>query len=231
MEAGNFGSGVKKMGTIISRGAAFTSLAVLSFGVLGFTGSAKGVLILPGQALPTTGAGSFGGTKIADTGSLPFTGLNAVNSTVFTGLLDTQVYADSGGLDFVYQFSNSANSIDSIERLTASGFSGYTTDADYIAGSGAAGPFLVSSSSNGDTIGFSFLSASDVAPGQTSDILVIKTDALAFTASTVSVSDGGVANVDSFSPTAVPEPASMAMAAFGFSALGLRRRKGNQQIK
>lgn len=216
---------MEKTNSRISQGASLISLAILGCGVLGFTAVARAVIILPGQAEATTGLGAFGGTKVGDTGSLPFTGINSVSGIVFTGSLDTQVYADSGGLDFVYQLSNNSNSLDSIERMASSGFSGYTTNADYIAGTGAASPFLVSSSTSGDVIGFSFLSAAAIQPGQTSDTLVIKTDATAFTTGSVSVSDGGVANVSSFSPVAVPEPASATVAAFGFSALALRRRK------
>jgi hypothetical protein len=217
---------MEKTNSRISQGACLISLAILGCGVLGFTAVARAVIILPGQAEATTGLGAFGGTKVGDTGSLPFTGINTVNGIVFTGSLDTQVYADSGGLDFVYQLSNNSNSLDSIERVASSGFSGYTTNADYIAGTGAASPFLVSSSTSGDVIGFSFLSgAAAILPGQTSDTLVIKTDAMAFTNGSVSVSDGGIANVSSFSPVAVPEPASAAIAAFGFSALALRRRQ------
>jgi hypothetical protein len=228
LKSGHFGSGVKIMQEIISRlsrGLSVTSLAVFGLGVIGFVAGAKAVIILPGQALPTTGVTSFAGPKVADSGLVPFTGTDIASNIVFTGLLDTQVYADAGGLDFVYQISNNANSADSILRLTASGLTGYSTDGDYIAGTGAAAPFLVNRSSDTDTVGFSFLAAAGVQPGQTSDIMVIKTDATAFMPSTVSIQDGGNANVDSFAPVAVPEPVSAAIVAFGFSALALRRHK------
>jgi hypothetical protein len=198
---------------------------IFGVGVLGFTGVAQSSILLPGQVLAPTGAATTSGPVIANTGAVPFVGLNAFNVPVFTGTVDTQVVSDSGGLDFVYQFTNSPNSVDSIERLTAADFTGFTTDADYIAGSGAAGPFLVTRSAIGDVIGFTFLSASPIGPGQTSDVLVIKTDATSFGPSAITVSDGGSGSAPSFGPVAVPEPASAAVAALGFGAMAMRRRK------
>jgi len=216
---------MEKMISRISRSTSVLSLAIFGLGVFGFSAGAKAVVIMPNQALATTGVTSFGGPLEADSGPVAFTGTDTFNNVVFTGVLDTKVYSDTGGLDFVYQFSNNANSADAIQRMTASGFDGYTTDADYITGTGATGPFLVSRSTNGDVVGFDFLSSAPVGQGQTSDILVIKTDATNYIASTVSVQDGGNANVFSYAPVAVPEPVSAALVAFGFSALAMRRRR------
>jgi hypothetical protein len=216
---------METMISLPSRKAAIR-VAMFGLGVFGFSAGAEAVIILPGQAAATTGITSDAGPVIVDSGPVLFTGTNAVPSVVFTGTLDTKVIADTQGLDFVYQFSDNANSLDSILRLTASGFTGYATDADYIAGSGAAGPFLVSRSpTTGDVIGFSFLTSASVAPGQTSDILVIRTNAQAFTVGNVSVQDGGNATVASFEPVAVPEPATMGLIAIAFSGLTLRRRR------
>lgn len=206
------------------RRASLSSL-VIGLGVLGFTGVAQSSILLPGQALPPTGVVTLSGSVVADTGSVPFIGLNAFNVPVFTGSVDTKVISDIGGLDFVYQFSDDSGSVDSIQRLTAGGYSGYTTDADYISGTGAAAPFLVSRSTNGDVIGFSFLSSAAVGPGQHSDILFIKTDATNFAPSAVSFSDGGTGSASSFAPVTVPEPASLAVVAMGFGAMAMRRRK------
>jgi PEP-CTERM motif len=214
-----------KTNSRILSGAGMGSLLMLGFGVLGFTGVAQASILLPGQVLAPTGTASVSGPVLADTGAVPFIGLNAFNVAVFTGTVDTQVISDSGGLDFVYQFTNSPNSVDSIQRLTASDFTGFTTDADYIAGSGAAGPFLVTRSSIGDVIGFTFLSANPINPGQTSDILTIKTNATSFGPNPITLSDGGSGSAPSFAPVAVPEPASAAVAILGFGAMAMRRRK------
>jgi hypothetical protein len=213
-----------------SRSTSLVSITVLGLGILGFATGAKGVVILPGQLLAPAGTDSLvGDVPLADTGSESFSGVDGSSNVVFTGTLDSSVDFDSGtgGLDFVYQLSNNANSLDAIARLTASGFAGFTTDADYVSGTGAA-PFLVSRTSDGDTIGFNFPSSAPVSQGQSSDILVIKTNATKFQAGTVSVQDGGNANVDSYAPLAVPEPATAAIAVLGLGGLVLRPRKNTR---
>jgi len=193
------------------------------------TDVAKAVIILPGQTLPSTGVTATPGPLVFDTGNVPFTGTDALNNVAFTGLLDTKVIADAGtgGLDFIYQFSNNANSPDAILHLSATSFSGYFTDADYLAGSGASHPGTVErdAANGGDTIDFSFTVAQAVLPGSNSAELVVKTNATSFTNGTVSIQDGGNVSINAPTPASVPEPATLSIAGFALCALGMRRRK------
>jgi len=207
------------------QGAAIIA-AVMLF-VLGFGANARAVIILPGQTLPTTGVIAPGGPLVLNTGPVPFVGTDFFNNIHFTGDLDTQVYADSQGLDFVYQFTNDASSPDSILTVSASSFSGYQTNADFVAGSGAGFPTTVSRDSNdlGDTITFSYTLASAVNPGSNSVVLIVKTNATALTNGTFSLQDGGNVSINAPAPASVPEPATTAIAGVALLSLGMRRRR------
>jgi hypothetical protein len=191
-----------------------------------FGSNAKAVIITPGQSLSTTGVTSVGGALLLDTGNVPFAGVNSLSQVVFTGTLDSKVYLDTGGLDFVYQFSNDANSQDPILHLAAASFSGFATDADYIPGTGASFAPTVSrdAAHGGDTIDFNFGLSEAVLQGTTSDTLVIKTNATSFTFGNVSLQDGGNVSILAPAPIAVPEPATIAITGFALCALGMRRR-------
>jgi hypothetical protein len=196
---------------------------------------ANALIINPGGNLATTGAGAFSGTLIYDTGALPFTGKDVTNTTVFTGTLDAQVYRESDNyLDFVYQFTNDASSADSIGRLTISGYSGVTANADYVTTpslypSGLQlAPDLMNrqSAQNGDAIGFSFDNDGapyfSVFPGFASTPVVIDTNVTTYAFDGAFLQDGG--NAQLIVPTPVPEPVSASLLGFGFSVLALRRR-------
>src|SRR5579864_2450302 len=118
---------------------------------------------------------------------------NITNTLKFT--FNTAVYTDpsntfcAGCLDFDYQAINSANSTDDIGRITAITFTGFQTDVGYsTAGEPAGGgtPFPTGTIAPGfvdrntaDVIGFQFSSSPStvIAPGQTSAVLVIETNA------------------------------------------------------
>jgi hypothetical protein len=201
-----------------------TAGIALGLGGLLFAPTAKAVLILPGQSLPPLGTGGFSGSVI-DTATTPFVGKDILNNIAFTGVLSSQVVREAGGtLDFVYQFSddNDPNN-DAIERFTVDDFSGLLTDADYIPGTGTAVPELVTrqDATTGDVIGFQF---AGVAPGTSTDVLTIRTDATAFQTGSASFQDGGNVSIPAPVP-AVPEPATIGLLALSLSGLGLRRSR------
>ena len=193
-----------------------------------FAMPAGAVVILPGApASPTDGLGSFSGTQLYDV-TTPY----SANLSSFSGNLEAAVYRESDGyLDFVYQFTNTNNpNNDTIETFVASDFSGYSIDADDEAVGGDISPATVQSSPGpgpdaGANITFSFKSPSPgVDPGQSSDILIIHTNATNYDVlGNVSLQDSGQANI--VTPEPVPEPASAAMLTLALSALTIRRNR------
>jgi hypothetical protein len=135
----------------------------------------------------------------------------------------------AGDLTFVYQVTltggQSSPGVPAIlERVTGSGYiSAFLTDAGYNQSDAQVIPASASRSAP-DIVSFNFVPPIGV--GQTSALLIVNTNALAFTASTMTVQDGLTANLSGFSP-AVPEPSSVVMMGMGAVALcgvALRRR-------
>jgi hypothetical protein len=218
------------------RTAAITPIGfVLS--LLALSSAASALVILPGQNISTVGGGTYSGTLIYNSGSLPFVGTDVNNNVVFTGDLTALVYRETGGtLDFVYQFSNNAASPDSIVRFTVAGYGGYTTNADYVTsaslypGGTQLAPDLVNrqSANNGDTMGFTFdnLGAPyfTVFPGYTSAQLAIDTNATSYAFNGAFLQDGGNGQLVVPTPALVPEPFSAGLLTIGFGFFSLRRR-------
>lgn len=169
---------------------------------------------------------------------------NVVDSTGdVTASMTAAVYMDPSNtfcincLDFVYQVSNNANSADGIGRVTAVSFTGFSTDVGFsptAPGSGGGGSFVNGTDAPGlvdrntaDVVGFQFSSSptAAIAPGSTSNLLIIETNATSFTSGFVSIEDGGVATFSAFEPTSgVPEPTSGILLGLGTLALaGLQR--------
>jgi hypothetical protein len=207
---------------------------------------AAALVVSPAHATLLAPGGSVTAPN-ATFGSLPYAGgtvlASVVNETPYlsvllTGTLTTEVIRETGGtLDFLYQVTADPSNGDNIHRITVTGFTGVTTDVQF---GTATSPFVAPTSlamssadrsSDGSTIGFQLApagSAGGLAPGTTSYVLIVKTDATAFTTGTTSGIDGGIVDWASFAPVAVPEPSSLMLAGIGalcFVGYGLRRRK------
>lgn len=188
-------------------------------------------------------AGQFPDTFVPCAGCTQLAYLSE-NETNITGNLaftfNAAVYTDPGNtfcagcFDFFYQVINKPASTDDIGRISVINFTSWEVDAGYSVGgepadggtafpTGTIVPGLVDRNT-ADTVGFQFASTPDssaIAPGQTSTVLVVETNAIRFTSGFASVIDGGATNVASFEPTAVPEPATEWL--LGLGLIGLAR--------
>jgi len=162
----------------------------------------------------------------------------------YSGFLTSTVYDNDAtnpfgpnGLTFTYLLENAATSIHELHRFTVSSFSGFGTDVSYVAKDGTTPPTFVDRSPViGDVVGFNyptsvppvFVTSGPLAPGSTSSLMVIQTNALNWVPTFASVIDGSTTMVLSLAPgPLVPEPSSIVLAAMSTAALyavGRRRR-------
>jgi hypothetical protein len=136
------------------------------------------------------------------------------------------------GVTFTYQFTNTDSDAipTGLNRITVGDFSGFLTDMSHQPGTGVVPAFLDRGLAPGEEVGFSFqnqpVGQGEVAPGQTSAVLVVQTNSVSFVTSTASIIDSGVASVPALAPRViVPEPASASLLTLGGAALIARRRK------
>lgn len=166
-----------------------------------------------------------GAALVISSGPLGFASAN------YTGTLTSNVYTNDasnpfglGALTFTYLVADDASSINSLERLTVNGYTGWLTDASWQTSSTGVVPTLIDRGS-ADVVGFSFAGFGPgvILPGQHSALLVVQTNATTYTGTIASVQDGTIAQVATYSPA--PEPATLALTAMGLLAVARRRRK------
>jgi len=169
----------------------------------------------------------LGGIVVAGTLVSPMTGIafaGTLTSTVIAG----DVSNPFGGLTFVYQVANDAGSVDAIGRVTITGYDGWLTDMSFDPSLGLP-PATMDRSFNGNVVGYSFvgppLGPTVLLPGSTSAMLVVQTDAPAWTTSIGNIIDGSIASGPAYAPASqpVPEPAGVLLAISGLMLL-MRRR-------
>jgi MYXO-CTERM domain-containing protein len=202
------------------------SFALLT--VAGLATAASASILNPGQSFETN-PGTIP-AESAPTGTVIATLTSPFTAGTFSGSLFTQVIqGDStnplGGLTFVYTLTNNAVSPDAINRLTITGWQGWSTDAAYDVTSAGVIPFDIDRSSNANVIGVDFQqdgTTVPLTPGTTGRRIVIQTNAPAFREVTANVIDGSVVSVTTYGP-AVPAPAAAGLLALG--ALGAARRR------
>jgi len=185
--------------------------------------------LLPGtSALAAAEPDPIGGAVLAGPLTSPLAG------AAFNALVTSWVYQNDqtnpfpGGLTFVYKVTNSDTSTDSIGRFTVNGYkTGATvwqTDASFQPGAGLA-PATMDRSANGNVVGYSFvgppLGPSTLTPGASSMLLVVQTNAPAFTQTIGNVIDGSIASGLVYAP--VPEPTTLLLLVGGLALLRRRR--------
>lgn len=222
---------------------------ILSFGLL--CGSAAMAGTISGCA-----AAAFGPTPTNTVFPVDCTGMDSgtldawmsssfsysTTSGTNTGFIYSAVYDDAGTLDFYYQVVNDPSSSTALARLTATDFAGFTTNSAYLTdGSSLTGagfvdgtnaPQTSDSNIDGSVIGFSFYPPTgppaEIAPGETSYVLIVSTNATAYEAGNASIIDGGTDTVAAFQPAApgtVPEPASLGLMGLGLIVVASVRRR------
>ena len=212
--------------------------AVMTAGAAGAS-FAQGNLTTGNSITPT--ATTVSGTEVVFT-SAPFTAPR-YSGNMFTGIYQESL-ADNplGGLTFVYQSSNAASSLEYLDRLTPVGYAGFETSVFYSTqslfgglGAGAVAPSTaIRLLPSGDSLAFRFEAPGNpgqgiVQNGQTTDVLVVRTNAPSYTTSLTGISDGTTTNAPSYAPAplpGVPEPATLVPFALGgLGLLGLIVRK------
>jgi hypothetical protein len=182
--------------------------------------------ILAGQTIPTPAEPDpTGGVVQAGTGvAVPF--VSPAGPGQFSGTLTTTVIAGDpsnalGGLTFTYRLTNDAVSLAALERMTNLNFTGFLTDVSFQIPAAGVIPTSVDRDASGSTMGWSFsnLGAGVINPGAASALLVIQTNAPAFTQVNANVIDGAIAVASSFGP--VPEPATFALLGVSLISIGV----------
>lgn len=202
-------------------------IITLVAGVTLGTGGAQAAIIANNASVAATPSAfdpSFGMLQIS-TGVQPF---SATFTNLFSGSVTQEVRQESllanplGGLTFIYQISNDATSQTSIKRLVGGNFNGFATDVSiYGPGQGA---LTFDRDASGINIGADFtVPTHGLDAGETSSLLVVRTNASSYTNGFISIIDGGSATVGGYAP--VPEPGAIALIGIATYALLGRRRQ------
>jgi hypothetical protein len=224
--------------------------AVLSITLFGSAATSFGGPLIAGGApqLPVdteTQPSLPGATIVAGGSPVFFSNFGGSN----TGALTSTVWANDPNnpylatnpqaKTFTYLLKNDATSTNVLHRITVGSYSGapeILTDAGYDSSTPGVAP-TAADRSTADVIGFTFADTDpafpvllgNIPPGAQSKLLIVQTNATAFSPSFASVIDGGVTVIASWAPVQqIPEPGTCALASAGLVGLGIaivRRRR------
>lgn len=192
--------------------------------------TASGALLVPGSSSPLSGwTPAAGGSQIY-TMSYSFTAIDVPQGAgTATGLVEQTIeLQNSGELIFSLRISQlNADSGVTVSTMSMAGWSGFSVDADYLLGSGAASPDLVSRSASGSVVTWANFNE-PVSDGKSSAIMQTLTDASGYTESaarfTIEFSDGSRALMLVAAPSTIPSPGPVALL-LGAAACAVRRRR------
>jgi len=165
------------------------------------------------------------GTFVASTGALPY------SSFTFSGTVTQEIWQESpaanplGGLTFTYRLvTNTGTGFTALSRVNGFNFGGFTADATFmLANALDQAPTNFTRNTAGSIVGFEFESPVSFDPGESSALIVVRTNAPGYTTGLINIIDGGSATVMGYAP--VPEPGTAALLGVAAGALLLRRRQ------
>jgi hypothetical protein len=196
---------------------------------------AEATPLAPSGIVPALGIPFPGGTELD---SVFYAGVGLANLVVNVG--SSVVRNGDGTLDFYYQVENKSV-LNQVHRLTGSDFSGFLTDVWFVLNGAAVpcaacpGGFFVNGSQDpltvdrdafGEVVGFNFPTPGfEVDPGETSVVLLVRTNATVFEPGFVSVINSGTVTRPAFQPGVAPEPASLLLFGIGLLGTGAAMRR------
>jgi hypothetical protein len=207
--------------------------------VVGLGGSAWAVPLAPGESQPSElfildpDADVKAGPLVT-----PYSSSGGPSGVVRAAVIqESSLFNDLLGLTFIYQVTNTLPAVPSsqvVSRVTHSSFAHWSVDVGhditgidtlptdfsppFTAMVGVATPQEVDRGPNGETIGFDFKpSPFQINGGETSAIMVIRTNAPGFRVGNTAIINGSTAEVATFAP--VPEPGFYGLLATGLAGI------------
>lgn len=208
-------------------GRCITPLAAAALAMFSLSVNATN-LPVGGSVTPNSQANPFSGsTIVGNTGVENYSA--SLNGESISGTAQEWVLQGYAGnpfgaadLTFVLQVALTGGTSNSggspiLERIANSGYgSSVLTDVGYNTSQGQVAPSSANRPTSGNLVAFNFLPpGQSVQVGQSTYFLIVNTNATAFSPSTITIQNSVAANVPGFGPTAVPEPASLALLGLG----------------